>query len=117
MPRVHAPGGHLGHFLFSYGLEGSTWDRNQKCPLKIVYKGRSPARPMPGMAVFEWFFPSWSKKNAGRKALWKLPQLWKSKKDAFGDFFLMISTSSLEKPPQKSLRLSHSSHSAGGLIS
>ena len=39
----------------------------------------------------------------GGTALWKLPQLWKSKsnKEAFGDFFLMISTSCLEKPPQK----------------
>jgi len=33
---------------------------------------------------------------------------------AFGSFFLMISTSCLEKPPQNPLRLSHSYHSAGG---
>ena len=30
--------------------------------------------------------------EADGTALWKLPQLWKSNKDAFGDFFLMIST-------------------------
>jgi len=28
-----------------------------------------------------------------------MPQLWKSTKVAYGDFFLMISTSCLEKPP------------------
>jgi hypothetical protein len=27
-----------------------------------------------------------------RGGLWKLPQPWKSSKEAFGDFFLMIST-------------------------
>src|SRR5215471_5028293 len=50
-------------------------------------------------------------KIGGREGLWKMPQLWKSTKDAFGDFFLMISTSCLEKPPQKTLRLSHIYHS------
>jgi hypothetical protein len=30
--------------------------------------------------------------DAGGTALWKLPPLWKSTKEAFGDFFLMIST-------------------------
>src|SRR5215471_12429753 len=50
-------------------------------------------------------------KIGGRQGLWKMPQLWKSTKVAFGDFFLMISTSSLEKPPQKTLRLSHIYHS------
>src|SRR5215831_4583484 len=50
----------------------------------------------------------------GREGLWKMPQLWKSTKVAFGDFFLMISTSCLEKPPQKTLRLSHIYHSPGG---
>jgi hypothetical protein len=53
-------------------------------------------------------------KNAGRKALWKPPQLWKSIKVAFGDFFLMIPTSCLEKPSQKPLRLYHRYHSADG---
>jgi hypothetical protein len=66
------------------------------------------------MTVFESLSASWRKKNAGRHALWKLPQLWKSTKEAFGDSFLKISTSCLEKPPQKTLRLSHSYHSAGG---
>jgi hypothetical protein len=33
---------------------------------------------------------------------------------AFGGFFLMISTSYLEKPPQKTLRLSHIYHSPDG---
>jgi hypothetical protein len=53
-------------------------------------------------------------KTRKRGALWKLPQLRKSTKVAFGVFFLMISTSCLEKPPQNPLRLSHSYHSAGG---
>ena len=66
------------------------------------------------MTVFERLSASLRKKNAGRHALWKLTQLWKSMKVAFGDSFLMISTSCLEKPPQKTLRLSHSYHSAGG---
>jgi len=50
----------------------------------------------------------------GREGLWKMPQLWKSTKVAFGGFFLMISTSCLEKPPQKTLRLFHIYHSPGG---
>jgi hypothetical protein len=53
----------------------------------------------------------------GREGLWKMPQLWKSTTVAFGDFFLMISTSCLEKPPQKTLRLSHIYHSPGGCCS
>jgi len=35
-------------------------------------------------------------------------------KDAFGGILLMIPPRCLEKPPQKTLRLYHSSHSAGG---
>jgi len=66
------------------------------------------------MTVFERLSASWRKKNGGWDALWKLPQLWKSTKEAFGDSFFMISTSCLEKPPQKTLRLSHSYHSADG---
>jgi len=50
----------------------------------------------------------------GREGLWKMSQLWKSTKVAFGNFFLMTSTSCLEKPPQKALRLSHIYHSPGG---
>jgi hypothetical protein len=65
-------------------------------------------------AVLEGFSRSESKETTGRLALWKLPQLWKSTKVAFGNFFLMISTSCLEKPAQKTLRLSHSYHSADG---
>ena len=53
----------------------------------------------------------------GREGLWKMPQLWKSTKVAFGGFFLMISTSCLEKPPQKTLRLPHIYHSPGGYCS
>jgi len=53
-------------------------------------------------------------KNARRQGLWKRPQLWKSTKDAFGDFFLMIPTSCLEKPSQTPLRLYHRYHSPGG---
>jgi hypothetical protein len=52
--------------------------------------------------------------NARRKALWKRPPLWKSIKVAFGNFFWMISTSGLEKPSQKPLRLYHRYHSADG---
>jgi hypothetical protein len=51
-----------------------------------------------------------------RSTLWKLPQLMEIKKEAFGDFFLMISTSCLEKPPHKPLRLFHSYPSADGAI-
>jgi len=69
---------------------------------------------MPGMAAFDQFPDLSGKKSQGRHALWKLPQLWKSIKDAFGNFFLMISTSCWEKPPQKTLRLFHSYHSADG---
>src|SRR5262245_60392976 len=54
-----------------------------------------------------------TKPIGGRQRLWKMPQLWKSTKVAFGRFFLMISTSCLEKPPQKTLRLSHIYHSPG----
>ena len=50
----------------------------------------------------------------GREGLWKMPQLRKSTKVAFGDISLMISTSCLEKPPQKTLRLSHIYHSPDG---
>src|SRR5262245_39482655 len=42
-----------------------------------------------------------SRKNRGRGALWKLPQLRKSNKVAFGNFFLIISSSCLQKPPHK----------------
>jgi hypothetical protein len=45
---------------------------------------------------------------------WELPQLWKSTNEAFGNIFLMISTSCLEKPSQKHARLFHSYHRAGG---
>ena len=48
-----------------------------------------------------------------KEALWKLPQLRKSNKEAFGSILLMISTSCLEKPPLKNaLRLYHSYHKA-----
>jgi len=53
----------------------------------------------------------------GREGLWKMPQLWKSTKGAFGGFLLMISTSCLEKPPQKTLRLFHIYHSPRGSCS
>jgi hypothetical protein len=51
---------------------------------------------------------------AGREGLWKMPQLWKSSQVAFGHILLMISTSCLEKPAHKTLRLSHIYHSPGG---
>jgi hypothetical protein len=50
----------------------------------------------------------------GREGLWKMPQLWKSTKEAFGHILLMISTSCLEKPAQKTLRLFHIYHSPDG---
>jgi hypothetical protein len=56
---------------------------------------------MLGTVAFDRFPDPRGKKNQGRHALWKLTQLWKSTKVAFGDFFLMISTSCLEKPPPK----------------
>ena len=63
---------------------------------------------------FEYRSPRPGTENsAGREGLWKMPLLWKSTKVAFGDFFLMISTRCLEKPPQKTLRLSHIYHSLG----
>ena len=59
----------------------------------------------------EYLAPQPRTEIGGREGLWKMPQLWKSTKVAFGKFFLMISTSCLEKPPQKTLRLSHIYHS------
>jgi hypothetical protein len=53
-------------------------------------------------------------KIAGREVLWKMAQLWKSNKVAFGTLLLMISTSRLEKPSQKTRRLSHIYHSPDG---
>ena len=50
----------------------------------------------------------------GREGLWNMPQLWKSIQIAFGGFLLMISTSCLEQPPQKTLRLFHMYHSPDG---
>src|SRR2546425_5777174 len=47
----------------------------------------------------------------GGEGLWKMPQPCESTKGAFGNFFLMISTSCLEKPSQKKLRVSHIFHS------
>src|SRR5215475_7914774 len=38
---------------------------------------------------------------SGREGLWKMPQLWKSTKVAFGGFLLMNSTSCLEKASAK----------------
>jgi hypothetical protein len=62
-------------------------------------------------------FPQRKKKEAKKKetfgtgeGLLKLPQLRKSESDAFGNFFLMISTSCLDKPSEKHARLIHSSN-------
>ena len=44
----------------------------------------------------------------------KLPQLRKSESDAFGSFFLMISTSCLDKPSEKHARLIHSYNKPDG---
>jgi hypothetical protein len=43
------------------------------------------------------------KEKFGRGGLWKLPQLWKSESVASQLFFLMISTSCLDKPSDKTL--------------
>jgi hypothetical protein len=49
-------------------------------------------------------------KHSEGEGLLKLPQLRKSKSDAFGDFYLMISTSCLDKSSEKHARLIHSSN-------
>src|SRR5262249_35220381 len=54
------------------------------------------------------------RKNGGREGLWKMPQLWKSNEDAFGNIPLMIPPSYLEKPSRTTLRLFHIYHSLGG---
>ena len=66
------------------------------------------------LSNYEYRSPRPLTEIGGREGLWKMAQLWKSTKVAFGGFFLMISTSCLEKPPQKTLRLSHIYHSPGG---
>ena len=63
---------------------------------------------------YELLAPLLRAKKAAREGLWKMSQLWKSTKVAFGDFLLMISASCLEKPSQKPLGLSHPYHSADG---
>lgn len=63
---------------------------------------------------YEYRAPHPPTENGGREGLWKMPQLWKSTKVAFGSILLMISTSCLEKPSPKTLRLSHIYHSPGG---
>ena len=62
---------------------------------------------------YELLAPLLRAKKAAREGLWKMSQLWKSTKVAFGDFLLMISASCLEKPSQKTLRLYHIYHSPG----
>jgi hypothetical protein len=54
------------------------------------------------------------KDNSEGEGLLKLPQLRKSKSEASGSFFLMISTSCLDKPSQKHARFIHSSNRPGG---
>jgi hypothetical protein len=46
---------------------------------------------------------SQKKENSEGEGLLKLPQLRKSQSEAFGSFFLMISTSCLDKPSDKTL--------------
>jgi len=50
------------------------------------------------------------KKLVEGDGLLKLPQLRKSKVDAYGDFFLMIPTSCLGNPSERRARISHSSN-------
>ena len=68
------------------------------------------SRRQPG--AFFFFEHKALNKTRRAKTLWKRPQLWKSIKVAFGNFFLMIPTSCLEKPSPKPLRLYHRYHSA-----
>jgi hypothetical protein len=69
----------------------------------------------PGGNLGPFSFSKTKAQNKGAaKALWRRPQLWKSTKEAFGNFFLMIPTSCLEKPSHKPLRLYHRYHSADG---
>ena len=44
------------------------------------------------MPAWAGFHASLGIPAADHTALWKLPQLWKSNKEAFGNVFLMIST-------------------------
>jgi hypothetical protein len=48
------------------------------------------------------------KKSSEGEVLWKLPQPWKSTKEAFGDIPFMDFHRCLKKPAQQTLRLSHS---------
>jgi hypothetical protein len=107
-----APGGNLGHFLINIRKRVKTGPKETKRASKIVYKRRSASGPARDMGEFLQFSGPGQPSQTLRHALWKLPQLWKSAKEACGNILLMISTSCLEKPSQKTLRLSHSSHSA-----
>ena len=67
--------------------------------------------PSTNLSHDEYLAPQPRTEIGGREELWKMPQLWKSTKVAFGGYLLMISTSCLEKPSQKTLRLFHIYHS------
>ena len=54
------------------------------------------------------------KERSEGEGRWKLPQPWKSDKDAFGGIFLMISTAAWKSLRGGPRRLSHSSHRPGG---
>jgi hypothetical protein len=93
VPHAHGAGLDLGDQLtFEFGFVFSTNFSH--------YEYRTPHPP--------------TETIGGREGLWKMPQLWKSTKVAFGTILLMISTSCLEKPSQKTLRLSHIYHSPAG---
>ena len=70
------------------------------------------SRRQPG--AFFFLQPKAQNKQRAAESAVETAQLWKSIKVAFGNFFLMISTSCLEKPSQKPLRLFHRYHSADG---
>jgi len=65
------------------------------------------------LSHYEYRSPRPLAEIGGREGCGKCRTLWKSTKVACGDFFLMISTRCLEKPPQKTLRLFHIYHSPG----
>ena len=66
------------------------------------------------LSHYEYRSPRPLAEIGGREGCGKCRRLWKSTKEAFGNILLMISTSCLEKPPQKTLRLFHIYHSPGG---
>jgi hypothetical protein len=95
-------------------------------PLKSSIKDDRPYGRCQGWQFSSDFAGSAWKKNAGQQdTLWKLPQLWKSIKVAFGDFFLddfhellgkasAKNASAFPQLPQRRRRLSYLLKQPGG---